>query len=70
MSECCVFYAIPTARVTFTAKTSLDIFSLSREQVWTFSALGDRIYEMRCLFVAVGLNARFIVLPHSDNMSL
>ena len=25
---------------------------------------GDRIYEMRCLFVAVGLNARFIVLHH------
>ena len=24
---------------------------------------GDRIYEMRCLFVAVGPNARFIVLP-------
>ena len=30
---------------------------------------GDRIYEMRCLFVAVGSNARFIVLPHWDNMS-
>ena len=30
---------------------------------------GDRIYEMRCLFVAVGLNARFIVLPHWDNIS-
>ena len=30
---------------------------------------GDRIYEMKCLFVAVGLNARFIVLPHWDNMS-
>ena len=29
---------------------------------------GDRIYEMRCLFVAVGLNARFIVLPHGDNI--
>ena len=42
---------------------------LSREQVWTFSVLGDRIYEMRCLFVAVGLNACFIVLPHWDNMS-
>ena len=24
---------------------------------------------MRCLFVAVGPNARFIVLPHWDNMS-
>ena len=30
---------------------------------------GDRIYKMRCLFVAVGPNARFIVLPHWDNMS-
>ena len=30
---------------------------------------GDRIYEMRCLFVAVGPNARSIVLPHWDNMS-
>ena len=30
---------------------------------------GDRIYEMRCLFVAVGPNARFIVLPHCYNMS-
>ena len=30
---------------------------------------GDRIYEMRCPFVAVGPNARFIVLPHWDNMS-
>ena len=30
---------------------------------------GDRIYEMRCLFVAVGPNARFIVLLHWDNMS-
>ena len=50
-------------------KTSLDVFSLSGEQVWTFSVLGDRIYEMRCPFVAVGLNARFIVLPHWDNMS-
>ena len=51
-----------------------------RKQVWTYSVLvenkfrlfqvlGDRIYEMRCLFVAVGPNARFIVLPHWDNMS-
>ena len=31
---------------------------------------GGGIYEMRCLFVAVGLNARFIVLPHWDNMLL
>ena len=64
-----MFYAVPTARVIFTAKTSLDVFSLSREQIWTFSVLGDGIYEIRCLFVAVGLNAYFIVLPHWDNMS-
>ena len=30
---------------------------------------GDRIYEKRYLFVAVGPNARFIVLPHWDNIS-
>ena len=58
-----------TAGVIFMAKTSFDVFSRSQEQVWTFSVLGDRIYEMRCLFVAVGLNARFIVLPHWDRMS-
>ena len=69
VSECSRFYAVLTARVIFTAKTSFDIFSLSQEQAWTFSVLSDRIYEMRCLFVAVGLNARFIVLPHWDNMS-
>ena len=69
MSECWRFYAVPTARVIFTAKTCLDVFSLSQEQVWTFSFLGDCIYEMRCPFVAVGPNARFIMLPHWDNMS-
>ena len=69
MSECWVFYAVPTARVIFMAKTSLDVFSLSQEHVWTFSVLGDQIYEMRCPFVSVGLNACFIVLPHWDNMS-
>ena len=64
MSECWRFYAIPTVRVIFMAKTRFDVFSLSQEQVWTFSVFFDRIYEIRCLFVAVGLNARFIVLPH------
>ena len=67
VSECWKFYATPTGH--FHRKTSFDVFSLSREQVWTFSVLSDRIYEMRCLFVAVGPNARFIVLPHWDNMS-
>ena len=36
VSKCSVFYDVPTARVIFTAKTILDVFSLSREQVWTF----------------------------------
>ena len=31
------------------AKTSLDVFSLSREQVWTFSVLGERMgYILLC----------------------
>ena len=64
-----MFYAVPTAWVIFTAKTSLDVFSLRQEQVWTFSVLDDPIYDMRCLFLAMGLNALFIVLPHWDNMS-
>ena len=51
-----MFYAVPTARVIITAKTSLDVFSL-RRHVWTFSVLDDQIYEMRCPFVAMGLNA-------------
>ena len=68
-SECWRLYAVPTARFIFTAKKSLDVFSISWEQVWTFSVLGDRIYEMRCPFVALGLNACFIVLPHWNNMS-
>ena len=63
-----MFYAVPTARVISIAKTSSDLFSLTREHVWTFSVLGDRIYEMRCPFVAVGLNVRFIVPPQWDNM--
>ena len=45
-------------RIQSKSRTSLAFFSL-----------GDRIYEMRCLFVAVGANALFIVLPHWDNMS-
>ena len=51
-----------------------------RKPVWTysvldknkcglFSVLSDQIYAMRCLFVAVGLDTRFLVLPHWDNMS-
>ena len=54
VSECWRFYAVPTARVIFAAKTSFDVFSLSR----TFSVLGDRIYKMRGPFVAVGFCCR------------
>ena len=63
-----MFYAVPTTRVIFTAKTSLE-FNLSQEQVLAFSVFGNGIYEMTCLIVAVGLNALLIVLPHWDNMS-
>ena len=40
-SDCWRFYAVPRASIIFTAKTGLDVFSLSREQV--FLVLGDRI---------------------------
>ena len=59
-----MFYAVPTAVVIFMAKTSLDVNSLSRNKFGCFQSLGDRIYEMKYLFLAVELNARFIVLPH------
>ena len=58
-----------TARVIFTAKTSWTYSVLVRNKFGLFQVLGDRIYEMRCLFVAVGLDACFIVLPHWDSMS-
>ena len=40
-----MFYAIPTSRVILKAKTNLDLFSLGRKQVLTYSVLGDRICE-------------------------
>ena len=44
---------------------------LAENKFGVFSVLGDQIYEMRCLFVALGRNACFIVLhrAHWDNMS-
>ena len=45
------------------------MYSVLVENKFGLFVLGDRIYEMRCPFVAVGLNARFIVLPHWNNMS-
>ena len=68
MSEYWRFYVVPTARVIITAKTSFDAFSLSREQVWTFSVLDDQIYGMRCLFVAVGLSMS-VIGPHANPLS-
>ena len=55
--------------VIFTAKTSLDVYSLSREQIWTFSVFGWSNLWDEVPMVAVGLNALFIVLPHWNNMS-
>ena len=49
-----MFYAVPTARVIFMAKPSLDIFSLKREHVWTCSVLGDCICEIRDLSLITG----------------
>ena len=42
-----MFNVVPTARVIFMAKTSLDIFSLGIKQVWTCTVLGDLIYEIK-----------------------
>ena len=65
----------------FLRRTNMQLGSYSRRiPVGKFSvlvenklrlsqSLGDQIYEMKCLFVAVGPNARYIVLPHWDNMS-
>ena len=36
-----------TSNVIVTAKTSLDLFSLELKRVWTYSVLGDGIYEMK-----------------------
>ena len=41
-----MFYAVPRSWVIFTTKRKLDLFSLGQE-VWTYSVLGDRIYEMK-----------------------
>ena len=60
---------VTTLQFLFVCGISLTSGQLFNEQVVLRRRGGDRIYEMRCLFVAVGLNARFIVLPHWDNMS-
>ena len=60
MSECFTLYQ--QLGSISTVKTSLNLFSLGQKQVWTYSVLGNRIYQVRCLFVAVGFNALVLVL--------
>ena len=36
-----VFNALPTSRVIFMVKTSLDLFSLGQKQVWTYAFDGE-----------------------------
>ena len=42
-----MLYAIPTSRVIFIAKINVGVFSLGQDYVWTYSVLGDRIYEVK-----------------------
>ena len=42
-----MFYPVRTAGVTVIVKTSLELFSLRRIQVWTYSVLGDCICQMK-----------------------
>ena len=46
-SEWWMLYAVPIARVIFTAITCLDVFSQRWEYVWTFLVLGGRICKMK-----------------------
>ena len=41
-----MFYAVSISRVIFTAKTSLDLFSHGREQVWTYSVLDENRFGL------------------------
>ena len=41
-------YTMLTARVIFTAKTSLDLFSLGRKQVWTLEVCSIEMYRIAC----------------------
>ena len=63
-----VLYAVQTSSVICTVKTSLDLFSLGRKQIWIYvSVMGDQIYEMRCLFVPVGLLLLYSITALFDN---
>ena len=46
------FNGEPTARLVFTVKTSLDVFSLRWEHLWTCSVLRDCICEMKRVAVS------------------
>ena len=48
-----MFYTVLTARVIFTVKTSLGVFSLTGEHILTWSVLGDRICEMKRVYFFV-----------------
>ena len=64
----CLFVVL-VSRPTNSSKLFPDCTRSCFSQVVLRCRGGDSVYEMRCLFVAVGLNALFIVLPHWDNMS-
>ena len=69
-SDCCLFVCgISLTSGQLVSELFPDCTRSCFSQVVSRRRGGDRIYEMRCLFVAVGPNARFIVLPHWDNMS-
>ena len=56
----------------FHGEKRLGLFSLALKQVWTYWSwviVSMTQYEIRCIFVVMGLNAFFIVLPHWDNRS-
>ena len=42
---CWMFYTVPTSRVIFTAKTSMDLVCSGIKQVWTYSVLGEYIKD-------------------------
>ena len=52
----------------FTPYRQLGSYS-RQKQVLAYSVLVENKFGLFCLFVAAGLNAPFIVLPHWDNMS-
>ena len=77
--ESLLLQGISTGKLTFVCGVSLTSGQLINElfpdclKVMLFALVlrhrgGDCIYEMRCPFIAVGTNARFIVLPYWDNM--